>query len=257
MTVRELYIKLNEKIPPSLSYEWDNDGIMCCPNSNRTVSKVLVALDVTEGVIQAAIEGEYDLIISHHPFIFRGLPSIDDKGDVSAKVIRLLKNDISVFSFHTRLDCLSGGVNDRLCALLELENVEAFYVDGLPLGRVGDLKSVTTPEDFAKKVKEILCAPFVLLADTGVDVHRVAVVGGSGKDALCAAKEAGADTFLSGRLGYHEMTDAQDAMKKINIIEAGHYYTENPICSSIADIIKGIDENIECTTVCSGSIKAI
>ena len=73
MTVKQLYKILDEKIPKALSCEWDNDGLMCCPDADRQVRRVLLALDVTKEVVCAATEGGYDLIVSHHPFIFKGL----------------------------------------------------------------------------------------------------------------------------------------------------------------------------------------
>ena len=110
MTVRGLFAKLNERIPRSLSYEWDNDGLMCCPDGEREVRRVLVALDATADVCDKAILEGYDVILTHHPFIFKGLRAIDDASAISAKAIALIKEGVSVMSFHTRLDALEGGV---------------------------------------------------------------------------------------------------------------------------------------------------
>ena len=126
MTVKQLYDILDSRIPRSLSCEWDNDGLMCCPNGEKEVKKVLIALDVTAQVVEYAISGGYDAIVSHHPFIFKGMKSINEESYISEKAIRLIQNGISVFSFHTRLDAVSGGVNDRLCELLELMSVQSF-----------------------------------------------------------------------------------------------------------------------------------
>ena len=253
MTVKELYKILNEKIPASLSCEWDNDGLMCCPDGERAVRRALVALDVTDAVVDAAIEGGYDVIVSHHPFIFKGLKSINDENYIAEKAVKLIKHGISVFSFHTRLDALDGGVNDCLCALLSLENVSAFGEDGI--GRIGDLQSPTTAEDLALTVKEVLGADGVLLADGGKLSHRVAVLGGEGGDDIGAAIAAGADTYISGRLGYHAMTDAPDM--GINLIEAGHFYTENPVCTVLREMICEADPAIVCDTYHSNKIKLI
>ena len=121
-----------------------------------------------------------------------------------------------VFSFHTRLDALDGGVNDCLCALLSLENVSAFGECGI--GRVGDLPTPMTAEELARLAKELLGADGVLLSECGKVCRRVAVLGGEGGDDIYAAISAGADTYISGRLGYHAMTDAPDM--GINLIEA-------------------------------------
>ena len=106
MKVRELYSALEARIPRSLSCEWDNDGLMCCPDGNKSVGKVLIALDVTGAVVEYAKKEGYDVIISHHPFIYKGLRAVDDEGYVSAKLISLIESGISVMSFHTRLDAV-------------------------------------------------------------------------------------------------------------------------------------------------------
>ena len=258
MKVRELYDRLEMRIPRALSCEWDNDGLMCCPCADAEASKVLVALDVTGEVVEYAKRNGYGVILSHHPLIYKGVKALDGEGYVSAKLISLVKSGISVMSFHTRLDAVEGGVNDRLAYLLGLCDTEPVYCEGVPLGRVGILDSNMSAEAFATKVKEALCAPFVLLSDAGVRVSRVAVVGGNGGDAVSEAKRMGADTFVSGRLDYHLMTDAPDQrVQRMNLIEAGHFFTEDPVCSVLRDFVLEIDSSVECDIYCSNIIKAI
>jgi len=249
MTVGELYDRFNELIPSTLSCEGDNDGLLCCPDRAREVKRVLVTLDVTSEAVKKAVEENYDVILSHHPFIFRGLKAVDGCDAVSAKAIKLIRAGISVMSFHTRLDAMDGGVNDRLCKMLEMEEIEPLFDGKVPLGRIGTLSGNITAHELAQKVKNVLKAPFVLLSDSGVCPHRIAVLGGSGKGFVDAAKEAGADTFISGRLDYHPMTDApDDESDPINLIEAGHFYTENHVCEFLADAVKSFDANI-CTDI--------
>ncbi len=258
MTVRELYCELDKRIPANLSCQWDNDGLLCCPEGQREVKKALIALDVTSAVAEYAMENGYDCIVAHHPFIFKGLKALDEQGEVSAKAIRLICKGISVMSFHTRLDAVSGGVNDKLCELLGLSSVTSFEEDGIPLGRVGSVSQKMNAEDFARIVKQALNAPFVLLSDAGVEVRRVAVLGGSGKDVIEAARATGADTFVSGRLDYHPMTDGADRISSpMNLIEAGHFYTEQPVCEVLKDMIKEICPDISCHVYSSNVIKAI
>ena len=120
MTHRELYRYLEEKMPRALSCAWDNDGLMCCPDGGREVRRVLVALDVTAEAVRYAVEGGYDVIVSHHPMIFKGLKAINDEHYVADKAMTLIREWISVMSFHTRLDAVEGGVNDTLANLLGL-----------------------------------------------------------------------------------------------------------------------------------------
>ena len=91
MTVRELYAFLNRKIPSALSCDWDNDGLMCCPDGSREVKRVLVALDATGAVVDKAVSEGFDLILTHHPFIFKGIRAIEDESAVAAKAIELIK----------------------------------------------------------------------------------------------------------------------------------------------------------------------
>ncbi len=258
MTVRELYAKLNERIPAELSCEWDNDGLMCCPDGERIVTRVLVALDITSKTVDRAIEGGFDCIISHHPFIFKGLKSINEGAGVSDKAIKLIANKISAMSFHTRLDAAEGGVNDTLCRLLGIGDIVPIYEEDIPLGRVGNIDAPISARDFALRVKSVLGAPFVLLSDSGREVRRVAVLGGGGKDLVGAARASGADTFLAGRLDYHPMTDEGDNGKNaINLLEAGHFYTEQPICAELVKIIGQIAPEIECEMFWSNIIEVI
>lgn len=258
MKVNELYRKLEERIPKALSCEWDNDGLMCCPNKNADVKKVLVALDVTGGVVEYAKNNGYNVILSHHPLIYKGIKALDDSGYVSSKLLSLVGSEISVMSFHTRLDAVNGGVNDRLCELFGLSDVEELLAEGIPLGRVGSLDSEMSAVEFANLVKKRLGAPFVLLSDAELLVKRVAVVGGNGGDFIAEARMAGVDTFVSGRLDYHSMTDAPDyKASKMNLIEAGHFYTEDPVCAVLRDFVLEIDSTILCDLFCSNAIKAI
>ena len=253
MKIRELYEELNRQIPPSLSCEWDNDGLMCCPQGDREVRRVLVTLDVTEGAVDAALAGEYDLIVSHHPLIFKGLKNLGGEDYLSEKVIRLLKADVSVFSFHTRLDAVSGGVNDRLAELLGLTDVTPFGDEGI--GRIGTLPVSLTAEKFAATVRQALGAPYVNLGDAGKPVRRVAVLGGGGADDVYAAEAAGADTYVTGELKYHQLCDAPEG--GINLIEAGHFYTEQPVTEVLAALIRETVPGSVCEIFHSNRVKAI
>lgn len=258
MNIRELYNALDARIPRSLSCEWDNDGLMCCPNGKKTVNKVLIALDVTGAVVEYAINNGYDVIISHHPFIFNGLKSVDDEGYISAKLVALIKAEIAVMSFHTRLDAVEGGVNDRLCELFELSDVEIIMTDGSPIGRIGTLKSSMSVENFAKQVKSTLGSPFVLLSDAGVPAHRVAFVGGGGGSFITDARNKGADTFVSGDIGYHALTDAPDFKNApLNLLEVGHFFSEHPVCEALRDMIGDIAPGVSCDIYFSNVVKAI
>ncbi len=240
MTVRELYRLLNEKIPPALSCEWDNDGLLLCPDGGRAVRRVLVALDVTDEVVSYAVEGGFDLILSHHPVIFKGLKAVNEENYLAAKTIRLIRAGISVASFHTRLDTLTGGVNDCLAARLGLLEVTPF---GEGMGRIGSLPAPLSCEEFAEFVKEKLNAPAVTFADADKPVSRVALLGGAGEDEIGDAISAGADTYLTGEAKHHTLVDAPEM--GVNLLTAGHYHTEFPVCEALAELVLSVDPDPE------------
>ena len=242
MNVGELYAKLEERIPRSLSCEWDNDGLMCCPDPAAPVRRVLVALDITAGVADRAIAGGYDLIVSHHPLVFRPLRAAEPGDPVAAKVIRLLRAGVSAMSFHTRLDAVCGGVNDTLAAALGLTEVTLFGPQGEAIGRLGVLPAAMTLSEFAAWVRQVTGAPGVLAGDAGLPVRRVAVLGGSGSDELPAARAAGADTYLTGELAYHHLSEAPE--RGMNLLAAGHFYTENPVCQTLRQMLAGLDGSL-------------
>ena len=253
MTVREIYRFLDEKIPRTLSCAWDNDGLMCCPDGDREVRRVLVTLDVTAEAVKAAIEGGYDVIVSHHPMIFKGLKAINEENYIADKAMALIRAGVAVMSFHTRLDAVGGGVNDTLAALLGLADVEGFGEEGI--GRIGTLRGEEALTEFAARVKTLLGAPAVAIADGKKAVHRVAVLGGAGGDDVAAAQAAGADTYLSGTLGYHDLVDAPE--NGMNLVAAGHYYTEAPICAVLCAWIAEADKTILCDTYRSANVAVI
>ena len=239
MRVGELYAELEKRIPRALSCDWDNDGLMCCPDPGAEVRRVLVALDVTGNTVRRAIDGGYDLIVSHHPMIFRPLRALESGNYVAKRAIDLARAGVSVMSFHTRLDAVEGGVNDTLANLLGLRDVTPF---GDGIGRVGILDYAYTLCEFAEKVKSATGAPAVLCADAGRAVRRVALLGGSGSDDVPEAIAAGADTYLTGELAYHWLADAREA--GINLLAAGHFHTENPVCVTLRGMLTEIEPTL-------------
>lgn len=238
MTIRDLYAALEERLPRSLSWDWDNDGISCAPDLDAPVTGVLIALDPTEDAVEAAIESGCNVLLTHHPMLFRGLKTVDGHDTGSRKVIRMIQNGITAMAFHTRLDAVDGGVNDCLAAALGLTHVEPFGDNanpaGKPIGRVGDLPAELTADAFIETVKTALGLPNLIFAGCGKPVRRVAVVGGAGDDDVRAAVAAGADTYITGELRYHQLCDAPYG--DINLIMAGHCHTEAPVLARLAEL---------------------
>jgi len=235
MTVSVLYEKMEELIPRALSCEWDNDGLMCCPDPEAEVNKVLFTLDVTAQAVDYAVAEGFDLIISHHPMIFRPLKGITDP-----KYVKLIRNGVTVMSFHTRLDAKEGGVNDVLASLFDLQDTVHFNGEGI--GVIGTLPTAMAPTDFAALVKSVLHCPKLEVILTDRPCHRIAVVGGDGKDFLGDAALAGADTYLTGSMSYNSMTDGEAL--GMNLLAAGHYETEQPVLTALAADVQTITDGV-------------
>ena len=257
MTIKELYAALNKAVPADLSAAWDHDGLACCPDSGREVRRVLIALDVTDRVVEHAIKGGFDVVLTHHPLLFRGLQELTDQKPLSKKLLRLAAAGISAISLHTRLDAAEGGVNDTLALLLGLQSLVPFGTEDTPtLGRIGRLPRPISARVFAAFVKERLGSSAVLFAgDPEKPVSTVALVGGEGGDLLDAAVAAGADLFLSGRIGYHRMLDAAEG--GLALIEAGHYATEAPVTARLSELVRAIDPSLQLEVISSRVIEIV
>ena len=242
MTVQELFCFFEEKFERDLCASWDNDGLSCAPDPQKEVKRVLVALDPTAEAVERAISGGFDVLLTHHPLLFKGIKALTPACTVPRKLLQLALGGVAAMSFHTRLDAVVGGVNDILAEKLGLLEVVPFAPEGEVLcGRIGTLPAPLDAADFALLVKKALGAPAVLISGSGT-VQRIALCGGEGGDFLEAARELGADLFLAGRIGYHRMLDApEDGMLTL---EAGHYATEFPVCEHLAELTLAADPTI-------------
>ncbi len=234
-TVNELYSYLDSLIPSELSCEWDNDGLLCCAEKSAEASRVLITLDITDSAINYAKENGFDVILSHHPIIFKGVKAVNTDVGVSKRLIELIKANVTAMSFHTRLDTVSSGVNDALAAVLGLKGVKTFETEGLEMGRVGELPRVMSQDELALYIKEKLGAPYVNYNGATGEIKYLAVLGGAGEDEIGAAAKAGADAYLTGELGHHFLTDAKDF--GIALFEAGHHFTEFPVCKALEAMV--------------------
>ncbi len=254
-TVDELYKYLNEKFPEELRCDWDNDGLMVADDPEREVYRVLCTLDVTEECVDYAVENRFDVIVSHHPMIFNRLGGVNYLDPISKKAIRLIKNGISVMSFHTRLDAAQGGVNDLFAKLLGLTNVTVLDGECDSIVRIGELAEPTDAKDFAAFIKKTLNAERVLYSLGGGEVKRVAVCGGDGKDFVRAVKCAGADSYVTGQLSYDIMKESN--YFGLNMFEAGHFFTEDFVSAYLTHLILGRFTQVQTEYFSSNRIMAV
>ncbi len=225
MKIYEIIEFMEKFAPKELAEEWDNVGLLI-GKPEYNVNKILVSLDVNNEVVDEAIDKNVDLIITHHPVIFKPLKNISN--DI---FIKLLKNNISVYSAHTNLDVTNGGVNDAFAKKINLENI---YRIGML--RVGKVAKITLSE-FVNKIKKVFNVNGVRVCGANEKtIEKVAVLGGSGGDLIYELNPNICDAFLTGEASYHHAQYADE--NNIALISIGHFETENPVVEKLVEIIK-------------------
>ena len=234
-TVKNIYDFIDSIAPFEKQCEWDNSGLLI-GNPCREISKIGVVLDITPDAVKYAAERGVELIVSHHPVIFRPVKSFLD-GDVS---YMLAANGISAICAHTSLDCANGGVNDVLAETLGFKNP-------VPLTESGEaamIRKVVIDETEADALAMLVAdrlSTGVQLADCGKTIDTVALCGGAGGDFIHAVAESGCDAYITGEAKHHEFLAAKEL--GVTLIAAGHFETENPVVAVLADKIRN---NFEC-----------
>ncbi len=232
--VRDIESFLFQWAPKELASSWDNVGHLV-GRREKTVEKILVALDITAEVVTEAVKGKYDLIVSHHPLIFPladPVKTIRNDNVTGRILMELIHKDIAAVCMHTNLDVAEGGVNDVLCERLTLTNVEKLG-DEDGIGRVGELAEAMPLSAFLAMMRKRLRPNGVRYAISGTNktIKRVAVGGGSCGDLYPLAAAKGCDTFVTADVKYNQFIGATDM--GLTMIDAGHFPTEDPICSAI------------------------
>lgn len=246
-TVKEIYEFLDESYPFETQMSFDNAGFLV-GDATETVENILVALDISTAVIEEAISKNCQLIVTHHPVIFTPLKSLIAQNPTEKMIIQLITHKISVISAHTNLDRSAQGVNHHLANAIGLEDVSFVLEEGCD--RFGRLygtgcKGMTpksTTKEFAQLVKTRLNSKALRFTDAGKPVSFVAVGGGSCSSILQDVQRAGCDTFITGDVKYDVFLDAKE--RGINLIDAGHYPTEQVVCPPMAQKIGGKFPNI-------------
>ncbi|MEA4813318.1 MAG: Nif3-like dinuclear metal center hexameric protein [Oscillospiraceae bacterium] len=236
-TVKDVESFLFDFAPKELAMDWDNVGLLVGAPENK-IKSVLVALDVTEGVVDEAIASGADLIVAHHPLMnckWSPVQNVRFDRPQGRVIAKLLRHGMSAICMHTNLDCTKGGVNDALARALGLTKISEFSPDGL--GRIGYLPEEMKPESFAAFVKDTLEAKGVRYVSNGRPVKKVAVGGGACGEFVPLALEKGCDAFVTADLSYHEFLDAKAL--GATVIDAGHFPTEDVVCSVLVKKLKG------------------
>lgn len=229
--------------PFSLAEKWDNIGLQI-GSPDMGISKILVALDPTMETLKMAMSVNAQMIITHHPLLFHSISHIDFNSFPGNFINEAIKNNISVIAAHTNLDNAKMGINQILATKLGLTDWEILEpkelngMTGYGLGVIGYLNEPMDLRTYAMKVKESLGAVSVkIIGSDESTVKRVATVGGSGRDYIAKAKEKGADLIVTGDIGHHDALNARALC--INVIDAGHFYTERAALTGFIEQIRG------------------
>lgn len=239
MKIREVLSALEQFAPLPLQESWDNAGLQL-GLTEAEVSGALLCLDVNEQIVDEAISKGCNLIVSHHPLLFRGLKQISGSNYVQRTVIKAIKNDICVISMHTNMDNAADGVNFRIAKKLALTDI--VFMSPKRVGEVecgsgivGQLPQPLSAADFVQQVKQafhVQCAMCNELLQR--PVSKVAICGGAGDFLLDEAVAAGADAFITGEMHYHQYFGYEQLLQ---ICVIGHYQSEQFTSEIFRDII--------------------
>ncbi len=214
--VKDIYNFIDSFAPFNTQEEWDNSGLLV-GDQNQIVNKILFALDITTNVVNQAIDCGADLIITHHPLIFKPVTNV-----LSDTIIfKLIENKISIICAHTNYDKAVDGVNDVLCNAVGFDKFEKN--DGTCLN-IGYFDNTVSTDCFLKDIKAIL-GGVVRHNSIEKNINKVAVCSGSGSDYLSLAKELNCDALLTGDASHHAFLDANEM--DVLLLAAGHFETEN------------------------------
>ena len=236
MKVKEIINAIEEFAPLSIQEGWDNSGL-CVGSPEDEVTSVLLGLDCTPELVDEAIACGADMIVTHHPLIFKGVKRISPEDQTGEAIIKAVRAGISIYAAHTSADKVLAGVSGAMAARLGLEDVRILEEDGegTGLGVVGDLAEPLTAMEAVALVKDRFSLKS-LRTSRPVEgkITRVAMCGGSGGSLIGAARKAGADLYLSGDISYHNFFTENGFM----IMDIGHYESEIEIVDILFSLIK-------------------
>lgn len=243
---REIIAKLDALAPRTLACDWDNPGLLA-GRSGKEIHRVLVALDATDAVVELAKTEQVDMLITHHPLIFKPLRAVNDENFISRCVVSLLQADIAYFAMHTNFDIAPGCMADLAAVRLDLVPEGPLEVtaemDGsaVGIGKIGMLPEPMRVAELAALVKKQFSLPFVTVygADRVAEpVQRIAVSPGAGGSMLAHGLAARVPVLVTGDVGHHDGIDA--AENHMAVIDAGHYGLEHIFIPFVREYLEGV-----------------
>ena len=245
-TVSELEGLVGGIAPYELAEEWDNVGLLLGRRS-ASVTRVLVALDLTQEAVDAAKALDAQAIVTHHPIMFSARKRVTDDDREGRLMLELAEAGIAHIAAHTNLDSAPGGVNDTLMAAMGAENIR-----GEGFVRAGDLPEGMTLGRLASQARTRLHGEVRVYGAEDMPVHVLGCCSGAGGGEVAAARAMGADCFITGEIRHHEALDAVDG--GVCVLEAGHFETENPVCEVLRTALQNAADALEynLTVFCPG-----
>lgn len=238
MILKDVLRQIDFICPFSLQEDWDNSGLQI-GSPNAEISKVLIAFDMNETVLGEAIEKKADMILTHHPFFFRGIKEINLSEGKGRMISGLLCNNIALVSCHTNLDKIDFGVSAVLGNILGLKECRPFIPcsENCGFGVIGFVPEPCSLGEFAELVRDCLGLSAVSVCGSSSRmIHRVAAMGGAGADFIGDAASQGADVYVCGDFRYH---DGQRACELgLSLIDAGHFPTEYRVMKPFAEMLR-------------------
>ena len=228
MRCKEVMDILESLSPVVFAEKWDNVGLLV-GREDKTVHKVMLAVDATDDVVEQAVLQGVDLLVTHHPLLFSSIKRITEADFIGRRLLKLIKNDICYYAMHTNFDVM--GMADAAADALGLQHCEVLditYEDDLSkegIGRIGRLAKKMSLSEMAQHCKTAFELDNVrVYGNADEEIETVAIVPGSGKDYIEVALAKQADVFITGDIGHHNGLDA--IMQGLSIIDAGHYGVE-------------------------------
>lgn len=241
---------LEEHSPREYALDWDNTGLLV-GSSEKEIKRIYIALDASDEVIEEAVSWEADMLITHHPMIFRGLKQITADDFIGRRVIKLIQNDISYYAMHTNFDVM--GMADLAAAIIDLSDSRVLDVtadcEGRQegIGRIGMLFEPMTLTACGQFVREAFELEQVkIFGNPQTIVAAAAISPGSGKSEINNALLAGAQVLITGDIDHHDGIDA--AAQGLNIIDAGHYGLEHIFINYMKKYLVNKCEGLEIRT---------
>ncbi len=262
MKCSDIVKELQKLAPEELACSWDNVGLLL-GRSDKNISKVLIALEINDEVVEAAITNQVDLVITHHPMIFHPLKRINSEDFMGRKILLLLRYDIACYAMHTNFDKAAMGMGtlaaDKLGLLeqrvldeaVKYTDFEKNEVQG-GIGKIGHLKNGLKIEDICRLINrefehegmKIFMPPHKKEAE----MTEIAIVPGSGGDYVNVAVESGAEVLITGDVSHHQGTDAMS--QDLVVIDVGHYPLEYPFVEYVESyLLEKVSADVQIMTV--------